>query len=80
MESYGWTWEYIDDHMTVPRMKSIAKIQQGRPPQYIAIGHIRAMLAGYFGIKLDGDSTPAQDRQADGRAEDGTTLFDIFPS
>lgn len=38
----GWTWEYIDNHMTIPRLLHINKYQQDNPP-------IHAMIASYFG-------------------------------
>lgn len=40
----GWTWEYIDDFMTLPRLFALSSYWQDSPP-------IHAMLASFFGIK-----------------------------
>ena len=39
----GWTWEYIDENMTLPRLYSIYKHWERRPPTHW-------MIASYFGI------------------------------
>lgn len=39
----GWTWEYIDHHMTIPRLLSINQYHKESPP-------IHTMIASYFGI------------------------------
>lgn len=40
----GWTWEYIDDFMTVPRMTEMTQYWKGSPPLHL-------MVAAYFGIE-----------------------------
>ena len=40
----GWTWEYIDDHMTIPRLDEMTTYWKYQPP-------IHLMLASFFGIK-----------------------------
>ena len=77
--SFGWTWEYIDDHMTIPRMTAVNKMQRERPPQYMVMDDLRRMVAGYMGVNLDAGKNEGQDSApADGYASDGTTLFDMF--
>ncbi len=76
--SFGWTWEYIDDHMTIPRMTAINRLQENRPPQYIALDDLRRMMAGYMDVKLDRAAPAAQDGVPTGYGADGTTLFDMF--
>jgi len=39
----GWTWEYIDDFMTIPRIKDMSAYWQDNPP-------LHQMVASYFGI------------------------------
>lgn len=62
----GWTWEYIDDLMTIPRYLAIQKYQKNNPPLHI-------MVAAYLGV--GGDSG---DRKS-GTDENGQSLFDLFP-
>ncbi len=70
----GWTWEYIDDHMTIPRMTAINKYQSSHPP-------IHVMIAAYLGIKTDASSSEGGSfGVAEGYNEDGQSLFDLFPS
>lgn len=40
----GWTWEYIDDMMTLPRLYAIFKHWESRPP-------LHWMVAQFLGIK-----------------------------
>jgi len=42
----GWTWEYIDDHMTIPRLLLMNDYWQQSPP-------LHTMVAAYFGIGKD---------------------------
>lgn len=78
MASYGWKWEYIDDHMTIPRMVAINAHQARRPPQYVALDDLRSMLAAYLGVEL-GEAEAKPDVPLNGYAVDGTSLFDHFP-
>lgn len=78
--SFGWTWEYIDDHMTIPRMVAINAHQARRPPQYLAIDDIRRLLAAYMGVALDGGEAKVDNNALpEGYGADGTSLFDHFP-
>ena len=38
----GWTWEYIDQNMTIPRLLEITEYHKVQPPIHILIGR-------YFG-------------------------------
>ena len=40
----GWTWEYIDAHMDVPRLLAMRRFWQKYPP-------LRDMVQAYLGIK-----------------------------
>jgi hypothetical protein len=40
-----WTWEYVDEHMTLPRMYALSKQWRMFPP-------VRITVASAFGYKL----------------------------
>jgi hypothetical protein len=61
----GWTYEYIDDHMTIPRVLEINAYQAKCPPLHI-------MVAGYLGI----GSKSSKPSETD---ENGQSLFDLMP-
>lgn len=42
--STGWTWDYIDDNMTIPRYLALAKYWKEWPP-------IHKLVAAYLGYK-----------------------------
>ena len=62
----GWTWEYIDDFMTLPRLTAMYKHWEGSPP-------VHWMIAGYLGVKKDkaAAAKPAE--------QDLSELFALFP-
>ena len=37
MSAFGWTWEYIDDHMTLPRYYEISEQWAAWPPLHLAV-------------------------------------------
>jgi hypothetical protein len=41
--TFGWTWEYVDQHMTLPRLSILNRYWKKHPP-------VHCMLAMYFGI------------------------------
>lgn len=40
----GWTWEYIDDHMTVPRLSTFTEYWKSHPPMHL-------LVAAYLGVE-----------------------------
>lgn len=42
MTSFGWSWEYVDEQMTLPRLYAIWKQWKRSPPVHL-------MIAGYLG-------------------------------
>jgi hypothetical protein len=48
----GWTWEYVDECMTLPRLDSLSNYWSDHPP-------VHKMIAAYLGIKPK-SSKPAQ--------------------
>jgi hypothetical protein len=45
----GWTWDYVRDHVDIPRLESLHKYWANHPP-------LQWMVASYFGI---GKKAPA---------------------
>ncbi len=69
MTCFGWTWEYIDDFMTIPRLKEIAKFHKLNPPQHLLL----ISIARYWGITGPEDSKI----EKSGLDENGASLFDV---
>jgi hypothetical protein len=44
----GWTWEYIDDHMTIPRLSAMTRYWNQNPPVHV-------LVAGYIGYEAPED-------------------------
>jgi hypothetical protein len=42
----GWTWEYIDRFMTLPRLEQLTKTWMEYPPTHISVAGIVHGLAG----------------------------------
>lgn len=61
--STGWTWDYVEQEVDLPRLTALSGYWRRHPPMHI-------MVAAYLGV---GDK-PARERD-----EDGTSLFDLFP-
>ena len=72
MASFGWTWEYIDDHMTLPRLTAILDHQADFPPQFVLLRDLRDLLAQFMGAERK--PTAQEPEQAS-----GPTIFDLFP-
>jgi hypothetical protein len=47
MAAYGWTWEYIDENMTIPRLNTVHTHWEYAPP-------VHMMIASFFGLKRPG--------------------------
>lgn len=41
--AFGWTWEYIDQNMTLPRLQSMNRYWKKFPPMHV-------LVAGYLGV------------------------------
>jgi hypothetical protein len=44
MDAFGWSWEYIDEEMTLPRMAAISKHWDKIPPLSISLAGIAMAL------------------------------------
>jgi hypothetical protein len=60
----GWTWEYIDEQMTIPRLEAITAYQREFPPQHV-------LIAAYLGAGKKAKTSEF--------TEDGQSVFDVFP-
>lgn len=86
MHCFGWTWEYVDDHMTLPRLAAIKKYQANNTPAAFTLSSIENLLAQYMGAELktrsDGgsnSSTGNSRNSGEGLDEEGKSVFDAFP-
>jgi hypothetical protein len=62
--STGWTWEYIDDNMTLPRMEALNQYWVDNPPLHL-------LVRGLVGYK-----PPAGGSEADrGSADELVAIF-----
>lgn len=61
----GWTWDYVRDHLDMPRLQAMYDNWRDQPP-------LRAMVAAYLGIKPQERAKPNSD---DGMRE----LLEAFP-
>lgn len=48
----GWTWEYIGQALTLPRLYALWEYWQGSPP-------VAESVAAYLGVKPERKSAPA---------------------
>jgi len=44
IDAFGWSWEYIDEEMTLPRMESVMKHWDKIPPVSVTLAGIAAAL------------------------------------
>jgi len=56
IEAFGWSWEYIDEEMTLPRMEAITKRWEVVPPLSVSI----ASIASALGVKREPKKAPEQ--------------------
>ncbi len=57
----GWSWEYIDDHMDIPRLLKMNKFWRENPP-------LREMVQAYLGIKIEPVKDAGQQSEQDAEA------------
>lgn len=50
IDAFGWSWEYIDEEMTLPRMDAIVKHWEVIPPLAVSV----ASIASALGVKRQG--------------------------
>ena len=62
----GWTWEYIDDNMTIPRLRAITEYQNSNPPTHV-------LVAAYMGVGTKSASKPSE------VDANGKSLLDVVP-
>lgn len=68
----NWTWEYIDDYMTFPRLDAMLEYWEEVPAQAFSVNEVRTILRSYFKIK---DNTKKKRRQAKQSEEEFAQAF-----
>lgn len=51
MTNFGWSWEYVDEQMTLPRLYAIWKQWRRFPPLHMMVG-------AYFGYGKEAPKQP----------------------
>jgi hypothetical protein len=46
IQATGWSWEYVRDHMTLPRLAEMNKYWASFPPVHISAGRIYHAITG----------------------------------
>jgi hypothetical protein len=46
----GWTWEYIGEYMTIPRLDALIAYWDTFPPLSHSVNEIRQIIRAYFKI------------------------------
>ncbi len=54
----GWTWEYIDEQMTLPRLYGLSDYWRDHPPLHILIG-------AFLGVKPAGKPKTTEQQESD---------------
>lgn len=54
MTSTGWTWDYIAEHVDVPRLLAINKYWDAHPPVHL-------LVAGYMGYEPKQNATSLEE-------------------
>lgn len=73
-EFHGWTWEYVDNYMTIPRWNTICKEWLKCPPVYMSA----ALSAGIDLQKLEAEAAPQEEKEKTNE-EKITELMRHFP-
>lgn len=64
----GWTWEYIDESMDIPRLTALNRYWAASPP-------IHTMLAAFFGYE---PNKQQPEKQPDNSDEEMRALLEIL--
>lgn len=64
IDAFGWTWEYIDEEMTLPRLEKIVAHWDAVPPLSVSV----AAIASVLGVGRKGPRPSAKPREEDPRA------------
>jgi hypothetical protein len=58
MTCFNWTWEYIDEHMTLPRLDALNEYWRRNPP-------LHQLVAAYAGFKPPNDDNKEPEKTED---------------
>ena len=56
ISAFGWSWEYVDEEMTLPRMAAILNHWELTPPVAVSLAGIAASL----GVKMEPKKSAAE--------------------
>lgn len=78
MTALGWTWEYIDDCLTLPRLSALERHWRTAPPVHESVAAFlgitnRAAVSG-----TDGATGPTGDVTVDDSDDAGLALMRMF--
>jgi len=57
---FGWTWEYVDEFMTLPRLRGILHYWAKQPPLHLMVGWYLGIGGKDQGVKKAQDLTEAE--------------------
>ena len=57
---FGWTWEYVDEFMTLPRLNGILKYWGKQPPLFLMVGWYLGIGDKDRGVKKAKDMTDSE--------------------
>lgn len=64
IDAFGWTWEYIDEEVTLPRLDAIIKHWQQVPPLSVSAAAIASALGVGPAAKREKKTSGEQDPSA----------------
>lgn len=56
----GWTWTYIDQHVTLPQVAALRAYWQHQPPAAQQLARVVAYLGAWLGIQPAGPASTAR--------------------
>jgi hypothetical protein len=70
IEHTGWTWEYVDWNMDLPRLFSMSRYWRKHPS-------VRAMVQAYLGIKPEALDSPSGNSISSNKTESENSEKDL---
>jgi hypothetical protein len=46
----GWTWEYVWENMTLPRLEVMNRLWKHCPPPNLSLAKLAALLSAFMGV------------------------------
>ncbi len=67
----GWTWDYIDQHMTLPRLIAMNSYWTEHPPLHL-------LVSAYFGVKSGSDNSAFCQKETNNTEHDLQEFANLF--